>query len=267
MPAVRRTTTRCITCHLSPRPVFCCATASPSLLVVSFVALAAAAAIDDDGSVLLAFDRSVTTALHDVRSEPLDLVVQTFSGLGGLTVVVALLVVLLLIVWHQCRALALTLLVATAARPLLEWALEEAVDRARPDIAQLVPGNGPSFPSGHVMAAVAAWGLLPPVVALVTGRRSAWWWSVGLSGAASSWSHSVASTSACTGSRMCWGRSCSVRCTCSPWSGSSFGTTTVTPVMSFVRLSALAGAGPRPLTRGCPPGSRQTYVTAPPLLG
>lgn len=153
------------------------------LLVVSFVALAAAAAVDD-GSVLLALDRSVTTALHDVRSEPLDLVVQTLSGLGGLTVVVALLVVLLLIVWHQCRALALTLLVATAARPLLEWVLKEAVDRARPDIAQLVPGNGPSFPSGHVMAAVAAWGLLPPVVALVTGRRSAWWWSVGLFGAA-----------------------------------------------------------------------------------
>lgn len=153
------------------------------LLVVSFGALAAAAAIDD-GSLLVAFDRSVTRALLDVRSERLDFVVKALSGLGGLTVVVALLVVLLLLVWHQCRALAFTLLVATAARPLLEWALKETVDRARPDIAQLVPGNGPSFPSGHVMAAVAAWGLLPPVVALVTGRRSAWWWSVGLSGAA-----------------------------------------------------------------------------------
>ena len=77
--------------------------------------------------------------------------------------------------WHQCRALAWTLLAATAARPLLEWVLKELVGRARPDIDRLVPGNGPSFPSGHVMAAVAIWGLLPPVVALLTGRRSAWW--------------------------------------------------------------------------------------------
>lgn len=153
------------------------------LLVVSFVVLAAAAAIDG-GSVLLAVDRSVTRALLDVRSAPLDVAVKAISSLGGLTVVVVLLVVLLLFVWHQCRALAVTLLVATAARPLLEWTLKEVVDRARPEIAQLVPGNGPSFPSGHVMAAVAAWGLLPPVVALVTGRRSVWWWSVGLSGAA-----------------------------------------------------------------------------------
>lgn len=88
---------------------------------------------------------------------------------------------LLLLVWHQCRALAWTLLAATAARPLLEWAIKELVDRPRPDLDRLVPGNGPSFPSGHVMAAVAIWGLLPPVVALLTGRRSAWWWSVGIS--------------------------------------------------------------------------------------
>lgn len=33
------------------------------------------------------------------------------------------------------------------------------------------------------MAAVAVWGLLPPVVALVSGRRRAWWWSVVLSSA------------------------------------------------------------------------------------
>lgn len=32
------------------------------------------------------------------------------------------------------------------------------------------------------MAAFAIWGLLPPVIALVSGRRAAWWWSVGISG-------------------------------------------------------------------------------------
>src|SRR3546814_12738646 len=88
---------------------------------------------------------------------------------------------LLLLVWHECRPLAWTLLAATAARPLLEWTLKELVDRPRPNIDRLVAGNGPSFPSGHVMAAIAIWGLLPPVVALLTGRRSAWWWSVAIS--------------------------------------------------------------------------------------
>ena len=31
------------------------------------------------------------------------------------------------------------------------------------------------------MAAIAIWGLLPPVVALVSGRHRAWWWSVAVS--------------------------------------------------------------------------------------
>ena len=66
---------------------------------------------------------------------------------------------------------------ASAARPAVEWVLKELVDRARPDIDRLVPGKGPSFSSGHVMAAIAIWGLLPPVVALVSGRHRARWWS------------------------------------------------------------------------------------------
>ena len=42
----------------------------------------------------------------------------------------------------------------------------------------MVPGNGPSFPSGHVMAAMALWGMLPLVVSLYTRRRDVWWGSV-----------------------------------------------------------------------------------------
>lgn len=49
------------------------------------------------------------------------------------------------------------------------------------------------------MAAVAIWGLLPPVVALLTCRRSAWWWSVALPVVSSSQSGSAACTSECIG--------------------------------------------------------------------
>jgi len=87
--------------------------------------------------------------------------------------------VLLYLVYRRCHALGLVLLVAVLARPPLEWALKEIVGRDRPDFAQLVPGNGPSFPTGHVMAAIALWGLVPPVVALVT-HRHAWWWAATL---------------------------------------------------------------------------------------
>jgi len=150
-------------------------------LVAAFVALAVAAGVDGSRP-LVGIDEPVTRALIDLRSGPLDGVVKTVSALGGLTVAAAVLVLLLLLVWHECRALAWTLLAASAARPALEWALKELVDRPRPDIDRLVPGNGPSFPSGHVMAAIAIWGLVPPVVALVSGRHRAWWWSVAVSG-------------------------------------------------------------------------------------
>ena len=151
-----------------------------ALVAPAFLALAVLAAFDS-GAPLRPVDEPVTRALIGLRTPWLDMFVKTISALGGVTVVVAVAVVLLLLVWHQCRALAWTLLAATAARPLLEWALKELVDRQRPDIDRLVPGNGPSFPSGHVMAAIATWGLLPPVVALLTGRRAAWWWSVAIS--------------------------------------------------------------------------------------
>lgn len=151
------------------------------LLAVVFLGLAVLAAADS-GESLRTVDEPAARALIALRAPWLDALVESVSALGGVTVVVAVAALLLLLVWHQCRALAWTLLAATAARPILEWALKELVDRQRPNIDRLVPGNGPSFPSGHVMAAVAIWGLLPPVVALITGRRSAWWWSVAISG-------------------------------------------------------------------------------------
>ncbi len=147
------------------------------LLGVTFVFLALAAAADD-GSLLLRWDEPVQRAVEGSRTAWLDTAVRAVTHLGGITVVVAGLALLLLLVWQRCRSLAVVLLAATVARPVLEWILKSLVDRPRPDLDRLVPGNGPSFPSGHVMAAVALWGLLPPVVALLTHKRFLWWCSV-----------------------------------------------------------------------------------------
>ena len=59
-----------------------------------------------------------------------------------------------------------------------EFTLKELVDRPRPAGDRLVPGNGPSFPSGHPLATAASWCLVPLVVGLYTARRSVWWASV-----------------------------------------------------------------------------------------
>ena len=53
--------------------------------------------------------------------------------------------------------------------------MKAIVDRDRPDLERLVNGTGPSFPSGHVMAAAALWGLAPLVVTLYTRNRRIWW--------------------------------------------------------------------------------------------
>jgi undecaprenyl-diphosphatase len=73
---------------------------------------------------------------------------------------------------------AIAVVVATYSKPLFETVLKTAVDRERPDFERMVPGNGPSFPSGHVMAAMALWGMLPLIVSLYTRRRDVWWGSV-----------------------------------------------------------------------------------------
>ena len=84
--------------------------------------------------------------------------------------------------WRRCRAVSIAVTVAAIARPLLEFVLKGLVARDRPDLERLVNGQGFSFPSGHVMAAIAVYGLVPIVVGLYTHRRALWWASVAASG-------------------------------------------------------------------------------------
>ena len=88
------------------------------------------------------------------------------SFLGSTKTVLVLGTVLTVVTWRRCRALGVVALAAMLSRPLLEFTLKFVVDRERPNLDRLVAGNGPSFPSGHVMAAVALWGLVPLAVAL-----------------------------------------------------------------------------------------------------
>lgn len=145
------------------------------------VALAAAAATAG-GQALLTWDDPIQRAVEARRTAGLDELFLTISRLGSTMVVLGLGAVAALVTWRRCPAVALAVVAATLSRPLLEFTLKATVSRDRPDFERLVDGTGHSFPSGHVMAAVALWGLLPVVVGLYTRRKLFWWASVVIAG-------------------------------------------------------------------------------------
>lgn len=154
--------------------------AHPRLLVAvlaAFLVLAFGAAVAES-QVLLTWDEPIARWVEANRSAGLDDLFRAFSRLGSTVPVMVVGTVAGLAALRRCRAVGVALIVATFSKPLVETVLKAAVDRDRPDFERLVPGNGPSFPSGHVMAAMALWGLLPLVVSLYTRRRDVWWASV-----------------------------------------------------------------------------------------
>jgi undecaprenyl-diphosphatase len=128
-----------------------------------------------DGWLLLRWDEPTQRAVEEWRTSGMTAIVKRISFLGSTVAVLSLGTLLAAVAWRRCRAVAAVVLIATFSRPLLEFTLKALVDRERPDLERLVNGAGPSFPSGHVMAAAALWGLVPLVVTLYTRSRTVWW--------------------------------------------------------------------------------------------
>ncbi len=144
------------------------------VLAVLLISLAIGAIVKG-GALLLHWDEPVQRAVEDARSSGMTSIVKRISFLGSTVAVLTIGTTLAAISWRRCRAVATVILIATFSRPLLEFTLKAIVDRDRPDLDRLVNGTGPSFPSGHVMAAAALWGLAPLVVTLFTRNRRVWW--------------------------------------------------------------------------------------------
>ena len=151
-------------------------------LAAALGVLAASAALSG-GQLLLTWDDPIQRGVEARRTALLDDVFLTLSLLGSTIPVLSNGTVVAAVTWRRCRAVATVVLVATFSRPLLEFTVKALVDRDRPDYERLVEGNGPSFPSGHVLAAIALWGLMPLVVSLYTRRRAVWWASVAIAAA------------------------------------------------------------------------------------
>lgn len=173
----------CLHCSppLTPAGVFVGRPRVLAALAALFVALAVAALVDH-GALLLTWDEPIQRFVEAQRSGVADWLFRRISFLGSTKAVLVLGAALTVVTWRRCRALGVVVLVAMLSRPLLEFSLKFIVDRERPNLDRMVAGNGPSFPSGHVMASVALWGLVPLAVALYTRNRRIWWASVWGSG-------------------------------------------------------------------------------------
>jgi undecaprenyl-diphosphatase len=124
--------------------------------------------------ILLRFDLPVQAFILENRTVELNRAMVWLTFLGTRWAIGA--ATLVLFVWSQVtkrhRLLVFVIVGAVLMNPVFEIACKELVGRVRPAVAQLLPGNGPSFPSGHVLASVGFYGLLPLVTWEMT--RATW---------------------------------------------------------------------------------------------
>jgi undecaprenyl-diphosphatase len=151
------------------------------VIALAFVMLAGAAALQQ-GWLPNQWDVPIQRFVEGHRNHGLDTIFRAASRLGSTAVVVPVTLFLSVLAWRRCRAVSVAIVAAAVARPLLEFVLKEFIARDRPDLDRLVHGQGFSFPSGHALAAVALYGLVPLVVGLFTRNRALWWASVVASG-------------------------------------------------------------------------------------
>lgn len=148
------------------------ATALVMAAMTAFAALAALAMKSE--TTLLRFDQAVQGFLLDARTDWLNQVMVWLTFLGTRWVIGAAAVSLL--VWSMVtgkhRTFVLVMAAAALLNPVFEIGFKALVDRVRPAVDQLLPGAGPSFPSGHVLASVGFYGLIP-ILAWETTRSVA----------------------------------------------------------------------------------------------
>ncbi len=95
---------------------------------------------------------------------------ETITHLGGTTVIVVVALAVALWGWWRYRNfhVALFVVAVVLGQALVSNGLKLLIMRERPDVLQLAPWAGSSFPSGHSAAAAATWA----AVALVLGLRA-----------------------------------------------------------------------------------------------
>lgn len=143
-----------------------------AILAAAFVALTMGIA----AGMFNSLDHQVALAMHDIWSERLHPFFQAIAELGGLELTTIVMVGLMLYLWRgrfgSDTLVVLAFAGAVALEVLYKFLLyhpappHSLVHTDGPSVTELVQGSGAgnSFPSGHVVRAVVAWGLLAFVV-------------------------------------------------------------------------------------------------------
>ncbi len=142
--------------------------------VIAFVRIAREMSEGETSS----FDEAVALAIHRLDSAPMDIAMRAFTFMGSAFAVISLAAVV--VVWAIRRKdyrAAVVLVVVLITNEMLNVVLKRMFGRARPTLFQEIDTlHSYSFPSGHSMAAVAAYGMMGIVVsrlAPVSKRRLA----------------------------------------------------------------------------------------------
>lgn len=119
-----------------------------------------------NAAALLPFDEAMQRSIMGIREPWLNRSMIVFTFLGTRWVIVGSALVMAVWAWKtgRQRLLVTVILLAVAINPLIEHTMKELVDRPRPDLDRLLPGRGPSFPSGHVLASTSFYGMLPVLI-------------------------------------------------------------------------------------------------------
>ena len=129
-------------------------------------------AVSDEG-FLLQVDTAVQETTIEARTGWLDTTMVMLTELGTRYVIGVLAAGMAIWAWisGRCRTTVVIIGLAVLVNPAFEILFKELVGRVRPNLDQILPGNGPSFPSGHVLASVGFYGLIPLVVWEATTNR------------------------------------------------------------------------------------------------
>jgi undecaprenyl-diphosphatase len=108
-----------------------------------------------------AFDLTVWQSLRGQATPALDAVATALSWLGAEGLTIVLVVGLLALAWQRRAGAVAALLIVVLGAQVLNSALKLVFMRQRPlAVVTLLPGQAWSFPSGHAMVSLAAYGFL-----------------------------------------------------------------------------------------------------------
>jgi membrane-associated phospholipid phosphatase len=127
----------------------------------------------DQGVGFAAFDSSVAEYGATHAGSAAEEVLEFMTRLGGAPVIGLVLTATSIWGWWRYRNIHVALFMVTVivGQAVINTGLKWLVDRDRPDIAQLAPFTGSSFPSGHSAAAAATYFAAAMVLTLRSGPR------------------------------------------------------------------------------------------------